>query len=166
MEFVKQFFDKDEQIEFCSKCSFKSYLKNVLLANFLYIIMWVAFDLFFVYLLTKDAIVQKYWFTILPLAGLNILKVWTSVFAYLKEKNDMNNSGYVMTNKAFYEYVDNKYKVIKKIKYEDIYAVEKSDYIVDGFFLASKTDCIKVVNTPDSSELFTRLVKKAKPINN
>ena len=118
--------------------------------------MWIAFDIYFIYLLTKDALVEKYWFTIIPLVGVNLLKIWTSVFAYLKDLSNLKTEGYVLTNKAFYHYQNGKVKDYKKINLKNIDEIKKSEYIGDGFFVISNKKSIKVNNIDCVNELILK----------
>lgn len=154
--------NENEVIEINAECKVGSQIKSTLLANLMYIILWVAFDVFFVYIITIESIQQDFWFITIPVCGFNLLIVWTYVFKVLKEKASLKGTGYILTDKAFYYYADNKYKQLQRIDLQDIITVEKSEYIADGFYVASLTNNIHVKNIQEEKELFDALVQKVK----
>lgn len=150
----------DETLEEVYKFSKSIYLKGSLLANLIYTIMWIAFDIFFIYIMCIENVSQKFWFVIIPICGLNIIKIWMYIFKVLKDINDNKQSGYALTDKAVYYYNDGKYKELKRISFEEIVALEKSEYYSDGFFVATLTNVIHVKNIAEQKELFETLTEK------
>ncbi|MBQ9786504.1 MAG: hypothetical protein IJW25_03445 [Clostridia bacterium] len=151
--------DEKEVIDINAEVNVSKYIKNVLLANIIYIILWIAFDIFFIFLMTKDAVSSKFWFVSLPICGFNIIRLWAFISKILKEVKEIKDTGYVLTNKAIYYYSNNKYKELKRIALEDIVAVEKSEYMLDGFFVATQTATIHIKNIVEEKELFDSLTQ-------
>lgn len=150
----------DESIEAVYDSSKKCFFKNTVFANIIYILMWIAFDAFFIYVLTIEAVIKQYWFICIPAAGFNLIVLWTFVFKYLKVASDLKTSGYVVTDKAFYYYNDGNYKELKRIAFNDIVALEKSEYFGDGFYVATLTSTIHVLNIKEEMQLFNYITEK------
>ncbi len=161
MDYSK-FIKEDEKIELSATQDKLSYLKNSLLGNILYIILWIGFDIFFVYVITMDGIKEQFWYTLITVAGLNLLRVWTYVFKCLKDFEFLKTSAYVLTDKALYFINDGKYKSVKRIDFSEIVVVEKSEYYCDGFYVASEKENIQVINIKNESELFTKIANLVK----
>lgn len=151
-----------ETVKISCKIKVGEYLKNKIIANIFYIALWVAFDVFFVYLLTKENISSQFWFITIPICGLNLLTIWVFIFNLIKLKSEMNNRYYILTDKAFYYCQDEKYKETKRIELSDIVVVEKSEYLCEGFYVASLNDNIHVVNIKEEKVLFDALVQHVK----
>lgn len=151
--------DEKEVIEVNAKFSAKTHVKNVLMSNIIYIMLWVAFDIFFAYLMTKDSINTQYWFMIIPLCGLNLIRIWVFVLKLMKEITDQKDTGYILTDKAIYYFSDGKYKQLIRIDLNDIVAVEKSEYISDGFYVATITSTIHINNVKEVNTLFNALIE-------
>ena len=101
--------DKNEIINENAKINTKSNIKNGFLTNLIYVILWIAFDAFFVYLMTLQTVKQEFWLVLIPVCGFNLLVVWTYVFNVLKAGVDCKDTGYILTDKAFYYYSNNKH---------------------------------------------------------
>ena len=149
-----------EVIEFTAESSTSQHIKNSIISNIMYIVLWLAFDVFFIYIISKENISQQFWFITIPICGLNLLRVWVYVFDILKKKTEIAKTGYCLTNKALYYFSDGKYKELKRIGFEEIVAVEKSEYLCDGFFVASLDKTIQVINIKEEKELFEIMIKK------
>lgn len=156
--------DKSEVVKENFKYSVKASLKNSLMANLLYVILWVAFDAFFIYLISLKTITQEFWLVLIPVCGFNLLIVWVYIFKMLKEYANQKNAGYVLTEKALYYYQDGLYKQLIKINLQDIAVVEKSEYIYDGFYVASLDSFIYVKNIQKEKELFNMLIEIVKNV--
>ena len=151
--------NEGEEIEVVASQSKQAYLKNSLLANIIYIILWIGFDIFFVYVITMDGVKEQFWYMTISVIGLNVLRIWTYVFKCLKDFSELKVV-YILTDKAVYLYSDGKFKDLKRLAYEDIITLEKSEYYYDGFYVAGKGCTIKIINTPQEAELFTKLANK------
>lgn len=151
---------EDEIVEVNAEIKTSKQLKNSILANLLYLFMWVAFDVFSVYILTMPKVTKDFWFIVIPVAGLNVIILWVYIFKILKDATLNKNTGYVLTDKAIYYYSDNKYKILNRIALKDIVAVEKSEFIADGFYVASLTNTIHIKNVKEEKELFNAMVEK------
>ncbi len=139
--------------------SIKAYLKNATLANLMYIILWLAFDAFFIYILTMRAVSQQFWFVLITVCGLNLLAVWIIFFKVLKLANQIKNSEYILTEDIIYYCENNTYKTIKKIEIKDIVVLEKSEYVCDGFYIATENDYIKVENIINEKQFFDEIAQ-------
>lgn len=157
MDYNKFINKGEEKIEFSARQDKLSYLKNSLISNILYIILWIGFDVFFVYVITMDGIKEQFWYTLITVAGLNLLRVWTYVFKCLKDFETLNITSYVLTDKALYFIQDGKYKSVKRIALSDVVVVEKSEYYCDGFYVASGKENIQVINIKNENEFFTKI---------
>lgn len=159
MDLLKEKLGKDEKIESIIKQSKNEHIKNYFLSNLIYIVIWLGLDAYFAYLMTLSTVNQNYWFIIIPMVGLNLLKIWTSMFAYLKATSEVKVSAYVLTNKALYFYQDGKYKTCNKILYKDVVSVKKSEYMLDGFYVASKDNFIKIINVENMEVLQKKITE-------
>ncbi len=157
---------KNEKVEYRVGATLKAHLKNVLLANIIYIVMWIAFDVFYIYITSNNSIGNGFWLVTITVGGLNLLLLWTFIFKTLKVGADLKNTGYILTDKALYYYCDGeKYKDLKRIAIEDIIAVEKSEYFVDGFYVVSEKSFIKVFNILNETEFFNILASRVTKAN-
>lgn len=154
--------NKDEKIEINAELNIGTNIKNSIMSNLIYIIMWLAFDVFFIYIMTLEKVQKDFWFVLIPVCGFNLLILWTYVFKLLRIKGEIKDTGYILTNQAIYYYADNKYKQLKRISFEDIVVVEKSEFVFDGFYVASKNETIHVKNIKEEKEMFDILIKKVK----
>ena len=164
MNLVKEHFEENEIIENEYTFSRGATVKNFLISNLIYIIMWVALLVTSIYFFVKlKTVSADYWFVIITPVGFVVLRIWTLVFNYFSKIFAENKeTGYILTNRAIYYYNDGIYKSVKKIAFEDIVAVEKSEFIADGFYIASKQDVIHVCNIKDENNLFVKMVEKIK----
>lgn len=154
---------ENEEIEMAKSFSKKMFFKNIILANLPYIIFWVLFDILSLYIMFKEAITAKYWFNVIPTIGFNIIIIWYVILKMLKGINENKNIAYVLTNFAFYKINNGKtYKNVEKILITDIVVAEKSEYICDGYYVASNTNNIKILYTNNDQELFLALAEKIK----
>lgn len=154
--------NNDEGIESTYNYSKKAYIKNCILENLLYIFLWVAFDVFFVYMMLIESVKTEFWFVILPVGGFNLLTIWLLSFIIIKNITRKKNTGCILTDKAIYLFNKGTYKELKRIGFDEVVVLEKSDYICDGFYVASKTNHIHVKNITNEKELFEKLVEKIK----
>ena len=161
MDYSK-FIAEGETVECTYQKSKGSWIKNSILANIFYVILWLGFDAFFVYVITMDGVKEQFWLTLITVAGLNLLRVWTYGLKFFKETAEMEKTAYVMTDKAIYYICDGKFKTTTRIAYEDIIAVEKSEYYYDGFYVGSANQTIRVIDIANETELFGKLAGKIK----
>jgi len=159
MEILNKIND-DEVIELNLERSPKKLLLNSIMANIMYIILWIGFDVFFIYIMTKESVSQQYWFIMVPVCGFNLIKIWVYALKTMKDISEIKHSGYALTNKAFYYYSNGKYKELKRIEFKDIVVLEKSEYMFDGFYVASLDKHIHVNNINDMKEMFEELQEK------
>lgn len=153
--------EEGEAIERVEAQSKTAYLKNVLMANLFYIVLWIGFDIFFIYVISTKGVTEQFWFVTISVAGLNLLKIWMFVFKCLKDFAEVKTTAYAITDKAVYFFNDGKFKDYKRIAYSEIITIEKSEYYYDGFYIASADKFIKVINT-NEQELFVLLAEKIK----
>lgn len=150
-----------ETVERTEKQTRRACLKNSLMANLFYIILWIGFDIFFIYVISMKGVTEKFWFVTISVAGLNLVRLWVYVFNCFKLFAEADATTYIFTDKAVYYYYNGKFKDLKRIGYEEIITLEKSEYYYDGFYVASADKMIKVVNT-NEVELFAFMGKKIK----
>ena len=112
--------------------------------------------------MTLETVKQEFWLVLIPVCGFNLLVVWIYIFNLLKAGVECKDTGYILTDKAFYYYSNNKYKQLIRIAFEDIMVVEKSEYIGDGFYVASLKTTIHVKNIKEEQVLFNELIKVVK----
>lgn len=138
-------------------------LKNSLMANLFYIILWVGFDIFFIYIISMKSVTEQFWFVTISVGGLNLVRIWVYFFNCLKSFSEADATKYIFTDKAVYYYNNGRFKDLKRISYEEIITIEKSEYYYDGFFVGSADKTIKIVNTKEV-ELFEYLAEKIKKV--
>ena len=112
--------------------------------------------------MTLKTVKEEFWLVLIPVCGFNLLIIWTYIFKVLKEYTEKKESGYVLTDKAIYSYSNGKYKQLNRIALEDIVVVEKSEFIYDGFYVASLNTNIHITNIKEERELFDILIKYVK----
>ena len=165
MDIIRSYLDKGEEIEVTDTFSLSSKIKNFIIGNLIYIIMWTALIGAGIYFTLRIVTVSgDYWFVVIPVAGFVVLRLWTLIMYFLKEATENKGLGCVLTNKAVYLYRDGKYKTVEKINFGEIVIVEKSDYIADGFFVSSNKNCIHVKDIKNEKEFFEKLALKVKNI--
>lgn len=143
MEILKEFLDKDEQIIASTKIKLKMFALNKLRSYLLYIIMWIIMNAFFLYLFFLQ-ISTQYWFVCIPIIGFDLLGLLAIFNSISKPANEMCDIGYAYSNKALYVYNEGRHKSVNKILYSDAIGFEKTREGTKGFFVYSKTNCIKV----------------------
>ena len=80
----------------------------------------------------------------------------------LKNRKEMEKTGYCLTDKAIYYYCDGIYKQLNRIGFDEVIAIEKSEYLMDGFYIATQTKTIKINNIKNQQKMFDVLANRMK----
>jgi len=162
MNFVKKQFEADEVEEKTYKFSGGAMVMNYIVGNLLNIIMWIALiATSFYFLLKLLSVSNEYWFVIIPPIGFVVVRLWTLVMGLIKKYSERKETGYMLTNKAIYYFNNGNYKSVKRIAFSEIIDVVKSDYLTDGFFVASNYNIIYVKDIKKEKELHVKMLNKS-----
>lgn len=162
---LEEFLDKDEKILFQTKKQKKLYFKNYLSSIFMFIIVWVLLDAFFIYLMTIKDVSMKYWYLAIPVAGFNALSLLIMWSNFVRHTDGMSSHVYAITNKAVYSFNNHKGIDIKKILFKDITSLKK-DEENNTFIVASATSLIEFKYIEDVNGYFNELSKHINKIEN
>lgn len=148
--------NKDEKIIMTTSCSLKKCIGAKLLSN---IVMWLLMNGFFLYLITLQKIAYKYWFVCVPIIGFDVLGALAIYICIFKYYNSIADNNYILTDKAVYLYVDNTYKLNKRLSFESITRFEKDKSNPNIFYVCTKNDFIKIENIKNSNTFYSELAK-------
>lgn len=163
MDLVKSFFDKDEIIIGATTTDTKRFALNKIRSFWLYIVMWIIINLFFVYLYFLQDISHEYWFVAIPILGFDLIGVLAIYNSVMKQVNEIAEIGYVYTNKAIYVYNSGHNKMVNKILYTDVTGFEKAKEGTKGFYIYAHANCIKIEHLDNENFWYKEIVKQ---INN
>ena len=160
MDLLKDFLDKDEVVIGSTKSQVKYFTINKLKSYWLYIIMWLIMNAFFLYLYFLQEISNNYWFVCIPIIGFDLLGLLAIFNSIAKPANDMADIGYAYSDKALYMYNTGRHKYVNKILYSDVVGFEKAKEGTKGFYVYSKTNVIKIEFIENEAFWYKEIAKR------